>query len=575
MRSGGGPAALVVARPTTGRVPRVVPVGEPLSGTRSYGGGVLAWADGRRVLVVAADGRLLVVRVAGASTRALTTTDDGRAAAPAVAPDGATVAVVLDRADSCDVWLVPLRGRGRPVPVSHGADYAFDPVWSPGGRYLAWHEWDFPNMPWDGSRIVVHDRERGVTRVVAGGESTAVGQPRFSPDGSRLAFVSDAGGFASVWVSSASGARARPVLDEPFEHAEPTWGPAQRSFAWSPDGREIALCRNEDGFGRLVVARPARGAARVLGRGWHQGLDWGTDGIVAVRSGARTPPQVVVVDPSDGARRVVDRPADPRFERAALVEPEPVRWRGSAGTVHGLLWRPPPATGSGAPPMLVWVHGGPTSQAVAGWNPRVQYFVARGWAVLQPNPRGSTGYGRAYAQALGPGWGARDVADCAAGIRVAARRGWCDPRRVAAIGGSAGGMTVYLLAALHGDLLRAGVCLYGVTDLVELAATTHRFESRYLDRLVGVLPRDAARYRRQSPIAHGSRIRVPMLVLQGADDRAVPKAQADAMVAVMRDAGAEVEYRVYRGEGHGWSRPGTTRDELRRTVAFLRRWVTA
>jgi len=576
MRSGGGRNELVVSTGRPGAVPTVVPGPEPLGGVRAYGGGMLAWAGRRRLLTVAADGRLLLVSVPDGRTRALTSIDDGRAAAPAVAPDGRTAAVVLDRPDACDVYLVTL-GRGSPRfrQLSHDADYAFDPAWSPDGRFVAWHEWNFPNMPWDASRVVVHDVERGVTRMVAGGGDVAVGQPRFSPDGSRLAFVSDATGYANVWVARNDGARARPLLDESFEHAEPTWGPGQRSFAWSPDGTSIALGRNEDGFGRLVAVPVRRGRARELGKGWHQGLEWGAGGIVAVRSGAKTPPQIVVVDPHDGTRCVIEQPADPRFARVELVEPEAVRWCRGGVRVPGLLWRPASsALGPGtAPPMIVWVHGGPTGQAVAGWSPRVQYFVERGWAVLQPNPRGSTGYGRAYTQALGTGWGARDVADCAAGIRHAVGHGWCDEARVAVIGGSAGGMTVYLLAAMHGDLVRAGVSLYGVTDLLDLVATTHRYESRYLDHIVGVLPRDARRYRRHSPITYAERITSPMLVLQGDADRAVPKAQADAMVGAMRRAGATVEYRVYRGEGHGWSRPGTIRDELRRTEAFLNRWA--
>lgn len=574
MRSGGGSNELAVGRTRGWWAPRVVPATEPLTGVRAYGGGVLAWAGTRGLVTVSADGRLLLVKVPGGRTRVLTGPDDGRACAPAVSPDGAMVAVVLDRAGSCDVWLVALDGRAAPRRISRDADYAFDPVWSPDGRFLAWHEWNFPNMPWDGSRIVLHDLARKRSRVVAGGDDVGVGQPRFSPDGSRLAFVSDATGFVNVWIAGRTGSGPRPLVDEPFEHAEPTWGPGQRSFAWSPDGRAIAWCRNEQGFGRLVVARVGRARVRELGRGWHQGLEWGPDGIVAVRSGAKTPPQIVVVDPDDGTRRVVDVPTDPRFAGAA-AEPEPVTWRGSGGQVHGLLWcaEPSPSKRATPPPMLVWVHGGPTSQAVAGWGPRVQYFVERGWSVLQPNPRGSTGYGRRYTQALGTGWGARDVADCAAGIRHAGERGWCDPDRVAVIGGSAGGMTVYLLAALHGDLVRAGVSLYGVTDLFDLAATTHRYESRYLDRIVGVLPRHAARYRRRSPVSHAARISIPMLVLQGDADPAVPKAQADAMVDAMRTAGVTVEYRVYRGEGHGWSRPGTIRDEVKRTEAFLQRWV--
>ncbi|MCU1429073.1 MAG: peptidase, partial [Actinomycetia bacterium] len=252
-----------------------------------------------------------------------------------------------------------------------------------------------------------------------------------------------------------------------------------------------------------------------------------------------------------------------------------VTWKSDGANVHGLFYAPDhSALGAGnAPPLYVHIHGGPTGQSTAAWSPRLQFFLDRGWAVLAPDYRGSSGYGRAYAQSLAGGWGERDVADVAAGIRHAGREGWCDPQRVAVVGGSAGGLTVLLCCARHGDIVRAGVSLFGVTDLFELAATTHRFESRYLDRIVGVLPGDADRYRDRSPLTYAADIEVPVLVLQGTDDKAVPASQAEAMVDAMRRAGRTVEFQLYEGEGHGWRRASTVADDLVRTEAFLRRWV--
>jgi dipeptidyl aminopeptidase/acylaminoacyl peptidase len=365
------------------------------------------------------------------------------------------------------------------------------------------------------------------------------------------------------------------VLAEEHEHAEPSWGPGQRSYAWSPDGTELAWCRNESGLASLVIGAPNRHSARVLAKAWHQGLDWSDRGIVAIRSGAVTPAHVVVLAANGSGRRRIARGPAAGFERAGLAEPRPVTWRSNGATVHGLLYRPATsALGAGnPPPMYVHIHGGPTGQASAQWSARTQYFVERGWAVLAPDYRGSTGYGRDYAQALAGQWGERDVADVAAGIRHAGREGWCDPARVAVVGGSAGGLTVLLLCALHGDVVRAGVSLFGVTDLFDLAATTHRFESRYLDRIVGVLPLDASRYRERSPVTYADAISVPLLVLQGAQDKVVPPAQAERLVDAMRAAGRTVEYQLYEGEGHGWRMAGTVADELQRTESFLRTWV--
>jgi dipeptidyl aminopeptidase/acylaminoacyl peptidase len=546
----------------------------------AYGGGGYCWAPSATAgatpeLVYATDDRRLVaIPCHGGPVRVLA--EGAATAAPAVSPDGTRVAFVRETDDECAVAVVALAGGEDPRVVSR-ADYAWDPEWAPDGVALAWHEWDLPAMPWDSSRIVL--ARPGVlgdrVHVVAGGDGVAVAQPRFSPDGTALAYVSDATGWSNVWVAAADGTGARPLLEEACEHAEPSWGPGQRSYAWSPDGQRIALCRNEEGFGRLVVVDVGSRGVHERAKGWHHGLDWGDRGIACVRSGGRTPPQVTVLDPAgEGGhgRRALARGAPGELDALDLPEPEPVAWRGSDGTtVHGILWRPlVPAAG---PPLLVEVHGGPTGQAVVGWVPRVRWFLSRGWAVLAPNPRGSSGYGRAYLRALDGEWGVADVDDTVTGIRAAGERGWADPERVAVMGGSAGGFTALLVGTARPPVARAVVSLYGVTDLAELAATTHRFESRYLDTLVGSLPAAAAEYRGRSPVHRASDVSVPVLLLQGDQDKVVPLAQAQRLEAALRDAGAPVELHVYEGEGHGWSRPETVIDALARTEDFLTRWV--
>jgi dipeptidyl aminopeptidase/acylaminoacyl peptidase len=209
----------------------------------------------------------------------------------------------------------------------------------------------------------------------------------------------------------------------------------------------------------------------------------------------------------------------------------------------------------------------------AGFNARVAFFLDRGWAVLAPDYRGSTGWGRSYAQALQGRWGELDVADTAAAMRAAADQGWADPRRMVPIGGSAGGFTVLLLLALHPDLCAAGVDLYGVADLLELDETTHRFEAHYLHGVVGPLPDTVDRYHERSPVNLADRIRAPLLILQGSADKVVPPAQSAAVADAVRAGGGVVEHHVYEGEGHGWSRPETVADELGRIESFLRRHV--
>src|SRR4051794_16670730 len=320
------------------------------------------WAGDDELVIVAGDGRLLVIGADGTRRRVLHR--EGDAIGPAVSSRG-EVAFAIERDDACDVATVPLDGSAWPVRVTH-ADYAWDPAWSPDGTWLAWHEWDLPDMPWDASRVMVRAAD-GAVRRIAGGDGVAASQPRFSPDGSHLAFISDADGWSGLWVADVSGdadgaSNARPVLSERREHAEPAWGHGQRSYAWSPDGRELAWCRNEDGFGRLVISAPGSRSARELSRGWHRSLDWGSGGIACVRSGAVTPPQVVVLAANGSGRRLIARGAAGGFEATGLVEPKAVKWKSGSATVNGLLWRaaggvpsgggghPPPGVGDGGPP---------------------------------------------------------------------------------------------------------------------------------------------------------------------------------------------------------------------------------
>jgi dipeptidyl aminopeptidase/acylaminoacyl peptidase len=319
-----------------------------------------------------------------------------------------------------------------------------------------------------------------------------------------------------------------------------------------------------------VIASPDARSARELSKGWHRGLEWGAEGIVCVRSGAATPPQVVVLAANGSGRRTIARGPVGGFEATGLVEPRAVTWKSGSATVHGLLYRPP---AGGTPPLVVHVHGGPTSQAPVDWQPRLQRYVQRGCAVLVSNYRGSTGHGRAYAQALAGQWGKRDVADTAAGIRHAIKEGWCDANRVMVVGGSSGGLTVLMLAAKHPDVVTAVVALFPVTDLVDLQLTTHRFESGYNLRLVGPWPEARQKYVDQSPLTHVSEIRAPVLLLHGSEDKAVRPAQSAAVADALARAGVPVERHVYEGEGHGWRRAATVADELERVDAFMARWL--
>lgn len=583
---GGGQVAFVANAASRGVLtiipadggPELVVTSDPaVTPAAAYGGGAFDWLpDGAGFVFASTNGGLYLIAAGGGQARLIVGAGDhGRASCPAVSPDGSAVAYL---ADSHHVAVASLIDGGSwPVRLSAEPDFCFDPAWSPDGMWVAWHEWDVPAMPWDESRIVVAPADASAPpATVAGGPGIAVQQPRFSPDGRWLAFLSDERGWLNVWVVPADrSGPPRPIVDEPWEHGNPAWGPGQRSYAWSPDSRSVAYTRNESGFGRLCRAELDGGAVHELAKGVHGGLSWVGPVLAALRSGARTPDQIVTVELSSGNRSALARGPVGGFEAASLTEPEVVEWRaGDGATVHGRLYRPLiPAAGLAKPPLLVSIHGGPTGQSPASFVARYAYFLDRGWAVLAVDYRGSTGWGRDYAQALNGRWGELDVEDTAAGMRHAAEAGWCDPDRMVPIGGSAGGFTVLLLLAQHPELCAAGVDLYGVADLFDLDETTHRFEAHYTAILVGDLPGAATAYRERSPINLAASICSPLLILQGDADKVVPPAQSRAIADRLRVLGREVEVHFYEGEGHGWLRPETIEDELMRTESFLTRHV--
>jgi dipeptidyl aminopeptidase/acylaminoacyl peptidase len=285
---------------------------------------------------------------------------------------------------------------------------------------------------------------------------------------------------------------------------------------------------------------------------------------------------VVVYDPGDDSVAVLARSASESVPATALSQPEPLSWA-TAGeeTAHGIFY--PPASerfeGAGAPPVVVLVHGGPTSQAKAKWDPAAQFLATRGYAVLQLNYRGSTGFGRDYMLRLRGNWGVCDVEDAVSAVRYLGDTGRVDSTKAVIMGGSAGGFTVLQAMIDAPDTFAAGVCMYGVANQFHLARETHKFEARYLDQLLGPLPDAASVYRARSPEYHADRIRKPLAVFQGEIDRVVPKAQSDAIVGALGRSGTPHVYHVYEGEGHGWRKSETVRHFWSAVDEFLQTHV--
>jgi dipeptidyl aminopeptidase/acylaminoacyl peptidase len=548
----------------------------PAASVAAYAGGFYAVAR-EAIVYQGSDRKLYRMPLEGGRGRQLPT-GDFAIAGPAFSPDGRWVAYVADDGTTSDIGVIEASGEGWPRKLAVPADFAADAVWSPDGRYLAWVEWSVPNMAWDQSRVVIVDVQTCERRVVMDEPEVSATSPAWSPDGRTFTFMCDLGGYMNLWCAALDGSDPQPLIAEPYDLAPPTWGSGSVTYAWSPDGKRIAYLRNDAARWRLRIFDLAEQRSEPFGdeEGMYSGIRWAPEGdfLVAIFQGPTLAPAVVALDMKGGTQRSLATVAIGGMTGSKLVAPEHITWRGDGEVeARGLLFRPRDVPAGQRPPLLVSVHGGPTGQSSAAFNPAVQYFVGRGWAVFAPNARGSSGYAREYIQLLKGEWGGKDMADIAAGIEQLVARGEVDGERVVVWGGSAGGYAVLLLPILYPQLFKAGVSLFGVSDLFSLARTTHRLEAHYLDRIVGPLPATADRYRERSPVFRAGEYGAPLLMLQGDRDVAVTPDQAHAMADALRAAGKTVILHMYEGEGHGWLHAATNRDYLERMDRFLEEYA--
>jgi len=476
--------------------------------------------------------------------------------------------------------LVAIATQGGPIAtLAQGSDFYASPRLSADGSRLAWLSWDHPNLPWDGTTLwvagVAADGSLTQVRQVAGGPSESIFQPEWSPGG-VLHFMSDRTGWWNPYRWRPGDGSVEALCAMEAEFGRPQWVFGMSVYGFADEERLVCVVQ-ERAVDRLVLLDVARRTLEPLPmpRTEMSSLRVGRGRVFVIGGGPTEEPSVAALDLSDGGLEVLRRSTETEFDEGYLSEPRAIEFAVREGaTAHALYYRPHNRDFRGPegelPPLLVKSHGGPTASSGTTLDPEIQFWTSRGIAVVDVNYGGSTGFGRAYRRRLEGAWGVVDVADCVAAAEHLVARGEVDPARLAIDGGSAGGYTT-LCALTFTDVFAAGASFFGIGDLETFVRDTHKFESRYLDRLVGPYPESAALYRERSPLHHVERLSCPVILLQGLEDRIVPPNQAETMVAALREKGEPVAYLAFEGEQHGFRRAENIQRALDAELYFYSR----
>ncbi|MDT8913346.1 prolyl oligopeptidase family serine peptidase [Amycolatopsis sp. PS_44_ISF1] len=570
----------LIRREADGTTTELLPEGfDARTSVHEYGGGDWWVRDGAVWFANWRDQRLY--RLDGGEPEPLTPEPEvprgDRYADGGFSPDGTRLVVVREHhpaggggAGAVRNELVELHPGGTQEVLVSGPDFVASPRFSPDARRLAWVSWNHPDLPWDDTVLTVRELATGEDTVVAGGPGESVGEPRWHSDGT-LCFVSDRTGWWNLYRwTPGGGVEPAVVLDA--EIGVPGWQLGTGRYALLPEGRTL-FARWSGGLDGLAIA-DADGTVTELDLPFTaiRAVRATGAGEVVVLAGSPVAEPGVYAVTAGGAVRPLREPRDPRCGAEYLSGPEAIDFPSGDRVSHALFYPPanPGHTGpeDSRPPLIVMVHGGPTSTASPVLSLGIQYWTSRGFAVVDVNYGGSTGFGRAYREQLRGAWGRLDVADCLAAARWLAAEGRVDGGKLLIRGGSAGGFTVLAALAREDTPFAAGTDLYGVADLEVLAADTHKFESRYLDRLIGPYPEAREVYVDRSPIHRVDAFSRPLLVLQGADDPVVPPNQSELIVDALRARKVPVAYLVFEGEQHGFRRAESIRRSLDAELSF-------
>ncbi len=543
-----------------------------------YGGGDFGTGSG--TVVFPSQNRLFKVSLESGLPQAVTP-EFGGSASPKISPDGKQVLFIHTYEKTDCLAIVSIDGNSWPQKIASGADFYMQPAWHPDGKRIAWIEWDHPQMPWDGTRLMTGSlTSSGLIdqKQIFGSKDIPVFQPEYSPDGCSLAFLANDGEWDSLFVLNLESGKLRAMVEN-AALIDPAWVQGIKLYGWSADSSGIFYLQNIRGTRTLHSLEIKSGQSRQIDIAPYTWVSQITVSPVSnkfaiIASSPKIPARLITLDGS--IQTIERRSTSESIHPSELPEPEPIEWQAEDGSVvHGLFY--PPCSNNfeseGLPPAIVNIHGGPTSARINSYNGEAAYFCTRGYAFLEVNYRGSTGYGRSYMLKLRKHWGQIDTEDAAGGAAAMGALGLADPKRMIIMGGSSGGYTV-LNALIHfPGVFKAGVNFFGVANLFDLVIGTHKFEEHYNDSLVGTLPESADLYKAWSPIFHADQIKDPVAVFQGAEDKVVPPQHSEQLVAVLKANHVPHIYRLYPGEGHGFRLIENIIDQYKNLESFLQQYV--
>ncbi len=562
-----------------GQPVEAVQLGMPVYGSVGYGGGDF---DVHGDLTVFCSGNDGLFRLLPDSGRAIPLTNDRfDRSTPAISPNGKYTAYVTSDGIHDQIALLELENYSWPRLWIRGADFYMQPEWSPDGKHFAWAEWDHPQMPWSGSRVMLAEFDpesmdiRSI-RCIAGGQEKPASQPHFSPDGRQLAYVETQEEWDDlICFDPESGKKRTVIKGSGFSLADPAFTQGNRSYSWFADSCRIAYTRIRGTKSEIWVVDTENGMEQKISpdhlTAFEQVCVSEEGEVAAIAAGPLDFSQVIIMR-RDGFE-VVFRVNDTRLDASFISLPREISWKTVHGsTVHGLYYPPcnPDYGWHGAPPAIVYVHGGPTGKADQRFSAETAYFCSLGYAYVCLNYRGSAGYGRSYLESLNGHWGEYDTEDAVTLAEFLAEKKLADPKRMLITGGSAGGFTVLNALTQYPKAYSAGASLYGVSDLFGLAKSTWKLELHYTESLTGTLPEAEKKYYDWSPLYHAEKICVPLAVFQGNKDVVVPKEQSEGLLSRLK---VPHVFRLYEGEGHGFRKPENIRDYLLTFHAFMQQYL--